>query len=459
MERLILLICTILSLVLFFISPVTYDALFCSLCAIIALVVIFIIVKNDIKYVDLVNFNLIFTFSFFVCSFVFAVFLIEGKSIIGELLKYEIETLNTVNKCSAICSLAISCYGFGYLIIRNKKIQNIQMSLPKAAIVYRNSRLITLLLSVYVVADMVLFFQNNQDSINKSVSYLEMIFYIMIPTLFITAALYYNNYSPHQRIRKIITDNKVVCACIALIIIIDIITGDRGPVFQLFIMLFCVYEYFVKKIRLKYLVLTGVVGVLLMFSLRVTRNLGDASLRTGDLSSFIEKTSSEIIDTASPWDLLSDLIGVSFELNEGMYIVEKKGHFNTGPNVVRYVTSPLPFVSTFVITNFYHLEVEDISPDYYIGSYTSTNSGNHIVIDAYMPFGWIGVMIAFIILGIFVGIITNGFSNNLFCTFFYVYLMGLAIYYPRSHMVGTFKFILVAYFLYYALSRLRIAKT
>lgn len=454
MKNIVLLACPIISLILYFFAPVVYNQTFCTICGLIAFTAMIIVLSDDTKNIGLLNFNFIFSFSFFAGSFVFPIFLVGGKSIIGGILMELIETIDTVNKSSAVCSLAFSCYSLAYCMCRERHSIDFGILANKARGVYKNSRLLVAVVSVVEVVSVILYFGTHEDSINNDTnSYLNLIFTFLVPTLFVTALIYKRNGTLSRRLKGVVLENIVTIVCIISLFVVNTIVGDRNLLFQLLIMGGVMYSMFVKKFRPRSIVLLGAVGIIFMFSLRATRVSSSSSLRSGDVSAYMEVAKLAIRE-ASAWDLLSDLIGASFELNEGMYLAEKYNHPHTAPNIVRYVTAPIPFASTFIITHFFNLEVSDIAPDSMIRDYTNTHPGNHIVIDAYMPFGWVGVIASFLFFGFFVAKITNGLGRNLFCTIFYVYLSSLAVYYPRSHMDAAFKIVLVAYIIYFLFTRM-----
>lgn len=451
MNRIPFLICTFISAILFLGAPVAYDRSFCVACLLVFLVVAGIIVYDDIKRISIISFNTLFLSSFFACSYVYPVFLVGKQSIIGEIVSAEIVTLNTLNKCSAICTVAISIYGLSYCLYREKKrdISSIGIETCKVSILYHNSKLITLIMSLiclfitYVYVDT---FHGDEANIDNPV----LQFYVLLlPMFLVSLALYYRpSHNGSNKIKLFLGKNKLLFILFALILLLLILTGDRAPIISYSLIIISCITLYIKKIKSMHIITFGLIGLILMVVLRFSRATSD-SIMNGGLDTALSRTTTTLADNGSLWDVLADYIGMSVELNVGMFLEEKNGYYYPFGNFIRIMAAPIPFLPTGMIQAIYHRPLKEITPYYAINDYLDENGGTHSVIDIYMSFGIIGVLIVFFIYGWFVAKITNGINKNLFCQFFYIYMISQGLFIARNNVTNLYRSVVFSYVIYY----------
>lgn len=454
MNKFLFRIALLASVLLYITAPLPYDKFYCSICLLIyAYIAISIVLDDSIRF-GLLNFNTMFLFSFFVCSYVYPVFLVGNDSIAGTLIENDLNTLDTVNRCVALCTLAISVYGNAYIGVREKSGLYITASEYKTTSKMKNylkTPMVLVCLAMLLV--LVKFMSTAQDvsiEVNDS-PYLFQTFYFMLPLFLVCASVHYKKNSGRNQIVKILKQNKVIVVSLFLLIFLFLYIGDRAPLMTIALAFVSASSLFVKKIKTTTLFYGGFLGIILMFALRVTRG-GESSISEGGLDVFVLVTQSSIMDNVSVWDILADLVCINMELNAGMDYVDKFGHLFPGANAMVTLAAPIPFLPTIFTSFFWGMMPYEVNSGAAIGDFTNSTAGNHCVIDLFMPFGVIGVVIAFYIFGYGMGKLTNGLRDNLFSKVFYIYMMSSAIFIARNSLTNIYRAVVLSYAIFFIIT-------
>lgn len=459
MKKIFFLIIAAISFVFYIIAPAHYNQLFCIMCLLLFLPQTYIIIKNDIKYINLLNFNLLFLFSFFACTYVFPVFLIGNKSIIGEILSNRMSSYDTINRSVALCTFAISIYNISYVIFRRYNKKNILRGggSVEARTLFKNSKLFAIFASLGILL-VTYNFMNTVHDVNIEVTdapYLFQLFYYITPIYFVSSAIYLQKeMGGSLTIREYIRNNLTIIVVLLITSVLFLIIGDRAPIMSIGITFLSTIALFVKKLKPITLVGLFFVGIILMYALRETRT-GSSSLSSGGFGAFVEASQSSLADNTSAWDVLSDLVVINYELNAGMDYIDHYGHLNPTANAIIFISSPLPFVPSLLTHALYGKEPKEVSSGFTISQYTETAAGNHCVIDVYMPYGIIGIVLFFFLLGLLVAKVTNGVDEKkLFAQIFYIYLLSIAIFVARNSIGNLYRSLVLSFIVYYILIKI-----
>lgn len=457
MKDLVFKLSLLVSVVLYYNAPLLFDRDFCIVCLIVYAINAILIIRNDIKNIGIFNFNLLFLFSFFVCSYVYPVFLIGRPSIIGMFIEYDLNTHDTVNRCVALCTIAACCYAVSYVsTVRDTHIMVTSDEIIDARVITQRINFPMVLICVLMLMVLINFVRTKHE-VNIEVEdapYLFELFYLMLPLYLVCNTIYnkQKNGIGKRAFVRIFKENKLVVLLLLLLLVMFLYIGDRFPLMTITFMVLATITYFIKKIKPIRLISFSLIGILLMFALRVTRG-GETSLSEGGFNIFIEATQTSIKDNASVWDLLSDLVGINMELNAGMDYCDKKGSLDPIANGLVAITAPVPFLPTMITSNLYGKMPRDIVASAVIKNYTTPTAGNHCVIDIYMPFGVIGVIIVFCLFGLGVAKLTNGLNNNLYCKVFYIYLISISIFIARNSLINVYRAFILLFIIYCILTR------
>ena len=442
MNKIKYLLLTIINCLLYSFAPNQFDKSFCILSFVLFLAAVYSIIKDDYKRFGLVSFNIIFFFSFFLCTYVFPVFLMGSDSVISELLSSFLGSYHTVSRAVALCSFAISIYGLGYVLFRSNS-GSVNM-ITKDRIIAKS--IYTVTRYVLVILTIVLLFVNWQyvsiadgEPNIEGFDYLFTLFYLTLPLYFVCSVLIFDMSFSNGRnkLMNFLKNNKFIISLEVLLIFVFLLLGNRGPVIQIVLIIVAIIMLFVKRINKKILFSIGMVALLVMFTLRTTRQMDNVSASKG-----IEEAAS---NANSVWDLFSDLVGINFELNAGMQYVDEHGYLYPGANFIRYVACPIPRLSTVLVKTFYGVDIETVSTEQVIKKYTNHSAGNHCVIDVYMCFGVFGVGVVFFLFGLLVAKISNGMNTFFVGKVYYIYLISGSLYFPRSSLLYVFRNFVLLY--------------
>lgn len=442
MNKIIYFILTILSGFLYGFAPNQYDKIYCIICFAVFLVVVYSVIRDEYKRFGIISFNIIFFSSFFLCTYAFPVFLMGSDSVISEILMSFLGSYHTVSRAVSLSTFAICVYGLGYVIARNKN-GNIIVTDNERKFAKKIRILAKIVLGTVTIVLLIANWQYvsvaEGDPDIGGFEYLFALFFLSLPLYFVSSVFSFGSFSHRKTYFDFLKKNKAIILLEVSLILVFLLLGNRGPVIQIVLVITATVMLYVKRISFKILFVIGVVALLVMFTLRTTRQLDNVSASQG-----ISEAAS---NANTVWDLFSDLVGINFELNAGMQYVDENGYLYPGANVIRYIACPIPHLSTVLVGAIYGVEIETVSTEQVIKKYTNHSAGNHCVIDVYMCFGVVGVIVVFFLFGLLVAKITNGLSYSFFSKVFYIYLIGTSLYFPRSSLMYGFRNFVTLYLL------------
>jgi hypothetical protein len=188
------------------------------------------------------------------------------------------------------------------------------------------------------------------------------------------------------------------------------------------------------------------VGVVMMFSIRQMRISDDFSSSTSSVSSFTSAASSSLSDAGiayGAWYYLSDLTNISHELCLGYEYRSRNGLFHPFEEIVLNICSPIPLlpslVSNFIFDNPTSEYNTSEALNKYMRSVGDGNFGNHCIIDLYMMWGLIGVIVVCSFFGYVVASCYNRLYDDILYTALFVLLVSSAIYIPRNMILSLIR--------------------
>jgi hypothetical protein len=402
-----------------------------------------LIIKSDVNNINLINFNVIFLFSFFLCTYAYPILLIDSNSLIGDILKATLLSMNTMNRCVSLSTLGISVYGYAYLSWRKQEVTRpfLKNEIVKAIRIEKVAKPI-LIVMCFLLCYHLLYFLKEHKGENvievNDAPYLFYFFYIVLSIYSLFVVLKFRYSSRSIKISTFIKNNKAFFLAVTLIVFLFIIIGDRMPIITILMTIIVAIALYLKRLKIRQILFIGLLGTLFMFALRETRT-GSSSIKAGGVSAFLSSSEKAAQSAGNVLDVFSDLIGINFELNSGMYVVDRGGCIYPWANALINVASPIPLLPTYLVKFFYNKEPRDVTPGPTIARYTGTNPGNHCIIDLYMPFGVFGVVLGFYILGWIVAKVSNNLGKSLFYSAFYCKLVSAAVFIPRNSITNIYR--------------------
>lgn len=429
------LIILITSLLLYFYAPMQYNYEFCYACFILGIVDVIITLKNDLKNFGFLNFNTIFFFSFIFVSFVFPIFVYPFSLMQGIM---GLINVNVISKATALCLVALACYCMFYSRAAHRYKRTIYQDLFKLPRISRIPRIIyslsLLLLSLLLVTNIVL---HGWEDIT-SFPFIVELYEVALPFLIVCNCASYGKMSLNSFIRV----NLYPLVSASIICIIYIVLGDRGPVMVCGLSILITYWMYVGRISVAKLLPLMFIAVLLMYALRLTRGT-DESISNIGVSGFVAVAGEGISGTSFIY-LFSDLIYICRELYFGFERTITMGLFYPERIFILPFT-PFPFIPSLLSELFIGVPYDKLHTGLELNSYMMstfgerTSFGIHCVIDIFMSWGILGVLIFFSVFGHWMGKISYKNECNLYYRVFYIVMFSLALYTPRNFIYAMIR--------------------
>lgn len=422
------LIIVLLSLILYAFSPNKYD--YPYLLLIFALFVFsgFISIKDQIKTKEFISFNVLFAISFFLTSFAYPIFI---KPIGLDIWLSQIINENVITKSTALCQLAFSSYVLGLGIKKTNKNKFRHVITKVHSINYFIIPFIGFLF--FIVGFFIVI--STKGTINFDEGWSAFLF-----TLFILYSTIVIGYSGKQSFLYKKKYYLLICIAIASFLLLFII-GDRGLILSIFVGLLSVYTLYIRKIKLRYFLLLGIISV---FTLSL---IGD--IRHGD-SVFKNIQSYEITQSDSKWDYFSDLTAISRNIYVGYEYKENYGFYKP-ERIILLPLTPIPFLPSLISNHLLGEEYSNYSSSSKIitshssfikeGPSLMGGLGTHAVIDLYISWGVFGTILLFFLLGHVVNISYLNMYNNIYYAMIYFVLTASSISIPRATIYQHFRLI------------------
>lgn len=443
----------VLSVIMYLYADRQYDYLFCLTCTGVFLTNSFMIVRNDIKEIGLLNFNLLFSLSFFLCSYVFAVILYPSD-ILSPLFSYYVSLPeHVINKCTALCTCAYAIYSCGYFYsYRQKKIKYNSLEIKHG--LCNKSYKIYLITFAALTINALIYMRTHADSIQvETAPFLAVIFIVALSTL----SYFILNNNKERSFKNILLNNKFLIFSIIVVTAVYTVIGDRGLIIQIALAVICAYSLLVRRIKFVTLIGLFIIGVVFMYSIRLTRNT-DSNISNSGLSSVVQTTSSAMKENNSIFAPFSDLTERYEELYLGYDYIQKNGQYYYPLKIVVLLFSPIPFMPSLISSLIYGVPTNVLSIGTAIGTTWDTTAGTHCVMDSYAPWGLLGMFFVFFVFGGVVRRITDKYRLDYRYGVCYIILITQAIYLPRASLFDVYRPVFWALFLLYFISKNSINK-
>ena len=439
----------IISISLYFFAPVKYNLLFCDGITILFLfhVIPFLIEKSNGNYV---NFYTLFFVSFFFTNFFYPALLYPIDPQFFSIFSLPFNA-DYINKGIALAQLTASSIILGANVVKSKKQHNINISLSKYFISHNGATITTILLFFFFIATVGKDFLTGDFTGQSTLSI--YILQLVTCSFILSPILFYRNFDQQK--------GKVLFYLTAFVyVLLFLAIGDRGPALFLFILMMGLYSMNVKIIPLKYLILIGATGFILMHLIGIGRSK-QSNVEGNIIQRGIEQTQS--YSGFQPYFAITQSFVVNTRnLYVGMEYADKKGLNYGSTSVIVSVLSTIPFAqSAFEVITGHQLQTSSqFLTMLEFGKEPPYGLGTNLVADIYISFGLTGCVILFYFLGWFVEHYRNklNLNNNMYSSIIYFTLLSFSVYYPRSGLFVPVKLILWTFFIYYMLKQFKILK-
>lgn len=427
----------IFSIILYFWAPAYYDFNYC-------LVINFAFIIQNFLYFtitkrSLISFEFFFMFAFYFVNFIYPVAYFPTDPTFGvfELtFNYQI-----ICKATSIAYVAFTCYMFGLTLIRPTTNDEIKFDSSKLSTLFYNIILFFfLLISIsYIVSVGADFFNGYDwytDESNSSpfVSFINLFGSLLAMFVFFI----------QKTFRK-----SLYLFILVLFVIIYLLSGSRNMPLGILIILLVAFNDYVKKIPSTIFLSALVIG-LFIFSIigdsRIDGIIDSSSLQVG------VKGNSGI----TFFDFAKDLVYNNRNLYVLVDFADNNG-LTYGMTMLSSIIGIIPFLGTFISETF------GIPPDFMYAAGFNTylefgfgskwGLGGNIVADIYLSFGFIGVIISFTLLGLFVSKVIRNYKSDIRYHITYFTMASLSVFMVRESFLLPLRGIVYSLIVYWLLNK------
>lgn len=441
----------IISLLLYFIAPAAFSPLFISLCAIVFVIGCTQIILHDIRVLELgiFNFNTLFLLSSFATVFLFPLFIYSSGALGFE--RFLVFKESTVNKCVAMSTMAMSAYFSVYLETSSRYLLSRLKPTPHYTVpvkAIRSLNIWSFILVIIFTVNFFVFIRNTtyeETNLNINTFIIELTFCFLGTNLLVTTIN--NEHAINNNLRGFIRCNAIPLSLLLIVLIEYLFISDRGSIIMIIVTIGFVYNTYCKKVTTRTFLLAIIVGVVIMSLIAQLRKT-DSSFRSGGISSFVS-ASNEIVSSneLGALDYLSDLTIVSCVSYIGYDIKNEQGFFHP-ERIFIILANPIPFAPKFissilygaysprvastsrVITEFFHESN---------GDFGNGGIGTSMIIDIYMSWGVVCVIIAFSLFAFVMGRANTLYRHDIFSMIIVFSYIGMALYVPRSTLYICYR--------------------
>lgn len=364
---------------------------------------------------------------------------------------------NVINKSIILCTCGLLALFIGF----NKSYHVNENALDENKGIYTLTPLIyinfILLLLFIATADMS-YFMGGYGSVDMSgVSfYIEILLRISFLAIFI---LHSRNYIG-KKILKTTSDylksyHWLFYISITIYFLLVMFSGDRGPIIYTgIVFVFSYYLVLEKKIKPYTIMFYLVIGATVMTLLGSVRSQKQGSFSEKLIYSLNSEDESRYSNSIIPQtaELASTIKTVHYATT---YVPTVYGHTN-GVFQLKYMLGAIPFSSPMQ-SLFIDTEKKFIGSSSFItwliqGDFPTYGNGTSVIADFYLDFGFIGVVFGMFLLGLLFSRVDFFLYDTHYRYSYFMYsvsftLLSLAIYLPRSTVMGHIKNVLWLYLL------------
>ncbi len=447
------------SAILFLFAPEQYDVSYCVMCSVVFLMQAWFVIRKDIKEEGWLNYNLLFLVTSWVVLFFYPIFLYSGLTNSSHLYVFSVFRESSICRVTALSTFAYSIYMASYYY--NKKTSSVtkHYSFSKKGLSFLH--ILSILVTVLFTINMIVFVARNKGAINLDTN--TFIFEIAksVLTVDLLVSCYRNREEIQGSTKSFLNKTRTSLLCLLLISLEFLYIGDRGFVIVACLTVAACYNFFVKKFKVTLLIPAIVIGVIFMSLVSAIR-LSEYSFQRGGVSSFFKESKNVIQEFrgSDDYSYLFDLTVVSSVSYIGYDYKQVNGYYKPSRFFV-ILASPIPKFPSLLSELFYGGDNESASTGAAItgrfrdlsNSYNSNAGlGTQIVVDIYMSWGVLGVVLLFYLFG---SIIAKAVARKDNPIWFIVFLscFGFAVYQPRSTIYQSYRTIVWDILIIYTILR------
>lgn len=430
----------ILSIILYLVSPITYNLSYNYFCGAlhIALLVIFYSIKKSDNYFD---FDTLFIISYSVTFFIYPLFLYPIDPHFFKMFAFSFDE-DYINKSTSLSLIGSASYCIGRIFrLKNKDFSGNQNVFHQLLPTKRFILLAYLLFCLFYVTGGISNLANVYDSgMNHETSISGYIHVVLLPVLYIAIVTQFGNSILFTNRLRLYNFNVAFLFLLALYCLSILMTGSRGSVLAIGLIIIWTYTYFYKNIKLLPFIAIIFAGSLVLALVGVLRVDGDSSQ-----FAFV--------------DMFMDLIINNRNNFVALEYVDDKG-ITYGKSILGSILRIIPLLSGFV-HKIFHLNVFETTSSMLLTATTlgedfTLGLGTSILADLFLAFGLVGVVFGMGLLGSVITYLENRLqSGSPIILITYAVFISLSVVIVRTEYFNILNKLVYALVIYMILSKLK----
>jgi len=429
----------ILSIIIYLVSPVTYSLSYNYLCGAlhIALLAIFYSIKKSDNYFD---FDTLFLISYTITFFIYPLFLYPIDPHFFKMFAFSFDE-DYINKSTALSLVGSSSYCIGRIYRMKKKGFNDNKNVFRQVPTKRFIVLSYFLFCLFYVTGGISNLANVYDSgMNHEASISGYIHVVLLPVLYIAIVTQFGNSRFFTNQLRLNNFNIAFLFLLAIYCLSILMTGSRGSVLAIGLIIIWSYTYFYKNIKLLPFIAIILAGSIVLALVGVMRVDGDSS-------------------QLALVDVFMDLIINNRNNFVAIEYVDDNG-ITYGKSMLGSILRIIPLLSGFV-HNMFHLNIFETTSSMLLTATTlgedfTLGLGTSILADLFLAFGLVGVVLGMGLLGRVITYLENRLqSGSPIILITYAVFISLSVVIVRTEYFNVLNKLVYALVAYWILSKLK----
>ena len=422
------------SAISFFLAPMTYSKPFCVWEMVTFVLAGVFFLQHKIRRNGIICFDAFFIPTFFLINYAHAVFIYPDDEFLPP--SQFVTNTKLIPYALSVAQLGIAFYMLGNILFERDKPENfnrLEIEIPEMAV--NRCALVSLAASFGIFAFVfILRLASGFEHLYPRL--MTMILCIVaLSWFFQTQQLAPEDHNLMGMLRK----NKLNILSTLMFSVSQLYIGSRGVVLFLLFMLLLLINIYYFRVKLKFLLPTMLIGLVLMGFLAIIR-VSAYNFSNVNFSESLEYGVQVIMESPSIlWLLLTDFVVNSKTLYDGVDYVRLNGYL-MGTSYIQYIFVFLPMGGSFFTKLLTGLDMEEVRTGNILTHFSEATYGlgTNMVGDIYMNFSFMGVFILMFLLGLLVARVEISMSK--YALYAYMALFANCIYLVRADIFSWLTF-------------------
>ncbi|NJO92455.1 MAG: oligosaccharide repeat unit polymerase [Chloroflexia bacterium] len=414
---------------------------------------LFLSQNNKVQYF---RFSLLFLLGFLIVHFQLYLDYLIGNHTLAIIEMFKINSVGMQGFYLALVATFVFYFGYvTFQYIKKKNARRKSVNSKYYRVFFLKAILIALFLTYFSTSNFTYFKGNYGKVPNTSIaSYIEYFLILTIVAYIIVVSINLKeNYIKKKLSVYLKAFDYKILIIIAIYLFSVISSGDRGSIFLIAMSLFLGYIYASNKIiPVFYIVITGIVGILFLFIIGISREIRG----TSNMSIQKLQTAKKIASITKGYQSISPYtyeLSRSLRAYHGSILYVNDNGLRYGLVNLYQISGVIPglgrLFKIIASKSEWELVSSKIITEYLHGYKASHGLGTTTISDIYMDFGLPGIIIIFLLFGIFVRLIDENLNSKTHLKLINIcFLFGFtiyAVYIGRASMAGIFRHSIVIY--------------